>query len=86
MKGRIEDGRPIRMMDPLFREIFRHHQQIRLEIEELTNGLAVTETSNDPQVTLLIRQHAKRAVSEFVSRGMQRAMEPTPLPNGYQPK
>jgi hypothetical protein len=25
MKGRIEAGRPIRRMDPLFREIFEHH-------------------------------------------------------------
>jgi hypothetical protein len=32
---------------------------------------------------LLIRQHAHRAVSEFVAEGMARAMEPTPLPPGY---
>lgn len=28
MKSRIEDGRPIRVMDPLFREIFDRHDQI----------------------------------------------------------
>ena len=86
MKSRIEDGRPIRMMDPLFREIFRNHEQIRLEIENVPGGVRVTETSSDPQVVLLIRQHAKRAVSEVVSGGMQRAMQSTPLPEGYQPQ
>ena len=85
MKSRIEDGRPIRMMDPLFREIFRHHEKIRLEVEDVPGGVRVTETSSDPQVVLLIRQHAKRAVSEFVSGGMQRSMQPTPLPEGYKP-
>lgn len=29
----------------------------------------MTETSDDPQVVLLIRQHAHRAVSEFVAKG-----------------
>jgi len=33
---------------------------------------------------LLIRQHAKRAVSEFVQGGMNRAMQGTPLPEGYK--
>ena len=84
MKERIEKGQPIRQMDPLFREIFRHHEKIRLEIEDVPSGVRVTETSDDPQVTLLIRQHAKRAVSEFVQGGMNRAMQGTPLPEGYK--
>jgi hypothetical protein len=85
MKRRIEQGRPIRMMDPLFREIFRRHEQIKLEVVEVQGGAQVTETSDDPQVVLLIRQHARRAVSEFVAGGMRRAMRPTPLPEGYDP-
>ncbi len=84
MKERIEKGQPIRQMDPLFREIFRHHEKIRLEIEDVPGGVRATETSDDPQVTLLIRQHAKRAVSEFVQGGMSRAMQGTPLPEGYK--
>jgi hypothetical protein len=36
-------------------------------------------------VAPLIRQHARRAVSEFVARGMERMHEPTPLPDGYAP-
>ena len=84
MKERIEKGQPIRQMDPLFREIFRHHEKIRLEIEDVPGGVRATETSGDLQVTLLIRQHAKRAVSEFVQGGMNRAMQGTPLPEGYK--
>lgn len=86
MKERLEEDQPIRMMDPLFREIFRHYEKIRLQIENVPGGVRATETSADPEVVLLIRQHAKRAVSEFVSGGMQRAMQPTPLPEGYQRK
>lgn len=83
MKERVEDGEPIRLMDPLFREIFAHHTAIEMEVEETRAGVIVVETSADPQVELLIRQHAHRAVSEFVAEGMARAMEPTPLPRGY---
>jgi hypothetical protein len=84
MSERIEEGNPIRQMDPLFREIFEHYEQIELRIEEVRGGVRVVETSDDPQVTLLIRQHARRAVSEFVRFGMARAMRATPLPPGYE--
>ncbi len=84
MKGRIETGRPIRQMDPLFREIFEHHGAITMTVSNIPGGVEVTETSPDPQVALLIRQHAHHAVSEFVAQGMDRAMQPTPLPPGYR--
>jgi hypothetical protein len=83
MRTRLADNRPIRHGDPLFREIFEHHTAITIDITELPNGVQVTETSTDPQVQLLIRQHAHKAVSEFVATGMPRAMRPTPLPDGY---
>jgi uncharacterized protein YdcH (DUF465 family) len=83
MKARIEAGEPIRQMDPVFREIFEHHTKIDMEIEEIRGGVRVMETSEDAQVVLLIRRHARGAVSEFVADGMQRAMQPTPLPPGY---
>jgi uncharacterized protein YdcH (DUF465 family) len=84
MKERMEKGQPIRRMDPVFRELFEHHEKVHMEIEEVPGGVRVTETSEDPQVVKLIRQHAHRAVSEFVEQGMPRAMQPTPLPEGYQ--
>lgn len=84
MKARVEEGHPIRHMDPLFREIFEHHEAIEMEVEETAGGVLVVETSRDHQVELLIRQHAHRAVSEFVAEGMARARRPTPLPRGYR--
>jgi hypothetical protein len=83
MKARVEEGNAIRHMDPLFREIFEHHREIEMQVEPRERGVLVIETSPNPQVELLVRQHAHRAVSEFVAEGMARAMEPTPLPPGY---
>lgn len=64
MKARVEAGEPIRQMDPVFREIFEHHAKIRMDVEDIPGGARVTETSDDPQIVQLIRQHAQRAVSE----------------------
>lgn len=84
MKDRVERGNTIRRMDPVFREIFEHHTQVEMDVTPLAHGVLVVETSDDPQVELLIRQHAHRAVSEFVAEGMSRARRPTPLPPGYR--
>jgi hypothetical protein len=83
MKSRLERGTPIRQLDPLFAEIFKQHRQIDLQVEQLPNGVRVMEISSDPRTVMLIRQHALRAVSEFVAGGMNRATHPTPLPPGY---
>lgn len=84
MRDRLEEGNPIRLMDPVFREIFEHHEAVEMDVEETRGGVVVVETSADPRVELLIRQHADRAVSEFVAEGMARAMRPTPLPPRYR--
>ena len=85
MKSRLSKNEPIRQMDPLFRQIFLHHSEFDLHIQDIPGGVRTTEISRNPQVTLLIRQHARAAVSEFVKYGMPRAMQPTPLPQGYHP-
>ena len=85
MKTRLAKNEPIRQMDPLFRQIFLHHGEIDLQVQDIPGGVRTVETSKNPQATLLIRQHARAAVSEFVKYGMPRAMQPTPLPKGYRP-
>ncbi len=85
MAARYDAGMPVRNWDPLFTELLKHYDKVALTIEDVPDGLRVTETSEDPQVTLLIRQHAHRGVSEFVERGFDRAHEATPLPEGYTP-
>lgn len=84
MAARYDAGMPVRNWDPLFTELLKHYDKVTLTIEDVDNGLRVTETSEDPQVVLLIRQHAHHGVSEFVERGFDRAHEETPLPEGYQ--
>ena len=84
MRARYGRGQPIRMMDPVFRELFRNRHKASLEFEDIPGGIRVTHTSSDPQVALLIRQHARRFVSEAAKEGMSRAMRPTPLPEGYR--
>jgi hypothetical protein len=79
MKQRLADGRPIRMFDPLFREIFDNHDRIAMTIEPIPNGVRVTETSEDQRVVALIKAHAK-AVSEFAARGRERVQQPSVVP------
>jgi hypothetical protein len=86
MKVRLAAGWIIRRFDPLFVEIFANHEKIDMKVEEIPGGVKVTETSDDPQVVLLIKQHAKAAVSEFVTKGPERMHGSTPLPKGYTTK
>lgn len=83
MQARLERGQPIRAMDPVFRELFRNRDRARLAIADIPGGARVTHVSDDPQIARLIRQHARRFVSEAAEQGMRRAMRPTPLPEGY---
>lgn len=85
MKQRLESGHPMRRFDPLFEALFDHSDQIDMRVEEVPGGVRVTETSANPQVVLLIRQHARAAVSQFVEQGPARVHQPTPLPEGYRP-
>ena len=84
MKARIENKQPLRRWDPLFDELFRQADKIVMKVEEIEGGARVTETSDDPQVAKLIRQHAIRGVSEFVRDGFNRAHRASPLPEGYR--
>ncbi|PHQ33903.1 DsrE family protein [Rhodopirellula bahusiensis] len=79
MEYRIEETNPIRMRDPLFAEIFRHTDKIKMVHENTDKGVRVTETSDDAYVVKLIQAHAK-AVSGFVERGFAEAMKNHPVP------
>ncbi len=74
MYRRVEDVRPIRMRDPLFREIFQHADQIEMQVENTSEGIKVTETSSDEYVVKLIQAHAK-VVSGFVEKGFEEARQ-----------
>lgn len=79
MKKRLETHQPIRQWDPLFAELFKQADKIKLEITHTAKGVKVTETSTDPYVTKLIQSHAA-GVSEFVAEGMSVMHKEHPLP------
>jgi intracellular sulfur oxidation DsrE/DsrF family protein len=80
MNVRIKDTKPIRMRDPLFAEIFKHTDKIKMHHKDTDKGVLVTETSDDPVVVKLIQAHAK-VVSGFVERGFAEAMKNHPVPD-----
>jgi intracellular sulfur oxidation DsrE/DsrF family protein len=79
MEYRIENANPIRMRDPLFAEIFKHTDKIKMLHEETEKGVRVTETSDEPYVAKLIQAHAQ-VVSGFVERGFAEAMKNHAIP------
>ena len=81
MEYRIENANPIRMRDPLFAELFKHTEKIKMVHEVTDNGVRVIETSADAYVAKLIKAHAK-VVSGFVERGFAEAMKNHPVPGG----
>jgi hypothetical protein len=83
MDSHLENGGHVRKWDPLFGELAKHHDKVTMVFKDLENGIEVTSTSDDPDVTLLIRAHAYK-VSEFVKRGRDAMHESTPLPEGYE--
>ena len=80
MKKRLENKQPIRQWDPLFAELFKNSDKIKLEIVNTAKGARVIETSADPYVVKLIQSHAA-GVSEFVREGMPVMHKEHPLPS-----
>jgi len=85
MQYRIEESKPIRMRDPLFAELFRHNDKIKMVVEKTEKGVRVKETSEDEYVATLIKAHAK-AVSGFVAQGFEEAMKNHPVPSKVSSK
>ena len=79
MKARLEKKQPIRQWDPLFAELFKHSDKIKMELTNTAKGVKVTETSTDPYVVKLIQAHAA-GVSEFVKEGRSSMHKEHPLP------
>jgi hypothetical protein len=79
MYERVEHQRPIRMRDPLFAELFRHADKIKMELENIPQGVRVVETSDDEYVAKLIKSHAK-VVSGFAKHGFEEAHKTHSIP------
>ena len=75
MSRHVKQGQPVRMWDPVFRDIFAHYDEITLVAKDIEGGIEVTETSENPEVVPLIRAHAKK-VDGFVAEGHAAARPP----------
>lgn len=75
MARHVEEQRPVRMWDPVFRDVFAHAPEIKLEVRDIEGGVEVIEKSDDPEATAAIRAHAKK-VDSFVSGGHNAARPP----------
>lgn len=69
MQKLLENKQPIRQWDPLFAELFKYADKIKLQITRTPKGVKVVETSSDAYVVKLMQAHAQ-GVSEFVEEGM----------------
>ncbi len=68
MARRLEEGRPVRIWDPVFRDVFEHAAEIEVEMTEIDGGIMVTQTTDNPAVVPVIRAHAQK-VAEFARQG-----------------
>lgn len=63
----IDPGLP--MESDALRVIFAHHDEIRTTVEPTAAGIAVTQTSSNPEAVAALQQHAAE-VTIFVNEGM----------------
>ncbi|MBU2825216.1 hypothetical protein HF283_14090, partial [Acidithiobacillus ferrooxidans] len=64
----------LRFWDPAFPEIFAQREKVRMEVTLVPNGVLVEETSEDPNVVILIQAHGA-VINLFVQRGFAQAQE-----------
>ncbi|MBF2078129.1 MAG: hypothetical protein IGR76_06305 [Synechococcales cyanobacterium T60_A2020_003] len=69
MYDRIDEGQGFTMMSPTLPEMFVNAEHYDRQVELTPNGVAITETSEDPEIVALIREHGQE-VNEFVAEGM----------------
>lgn len=75
MYQRIETGQtfPMIHMAPSLPAMFRNADAYQRQLQLTAKGIIVTETSSDPEMVTIIREHA-REVSNFVEEGMPAMM------------
>lgn len=78
MTARVHEARPIHRRDPLFREIFANSEKITMKMDRTEKGVRVIETSDDPYVAKLIKQHAE-VIGLFIANGRAEAMKDHPV-------
>ncbi len=60
----------VMIQSPTLTELFKYYDQIETELEVTDTGIAVIQTSKNPEVVKLLQKHAGE-ISDMVDRGMQ---------------
>lgn len=74
MYKHVDQGREVQCMSDSLPTMFRHASAYRRKLTLTARGVAVEETSDDPQVLGAIHRHAEE-VSAFVREGMAAMMK-----------
>lgn len=77
MQARMKIGSPVRVWDPVFRDLFASHDKITIELTPTDKGVRAVESCPDPVALAILRSHAM-GVSEFVREGHASARRETP--------
>ena len=59
----------VMIQSPTLTELFKYYDQIETELEATDTGIAVIQTSENPEVVKLLQTHAGE-ISDMVDRGM----------------
>ena len=73
MYDHLQRGAEVRCMSRTLPTLFRDAGDYRRKLQTTPNGVVVTETSTDPRLTRMIREHAHE-VTGFVRDGMEAMM------------
>ena len=81
MEGRVNRNDPLPPMTfhPLFIQLIKHADDVTLTYEATDHGVKVKYTSDDPDVVLVIQEHAQ-LVSRFIKNGMEEIHKPYTIP------
>ncbi len=80
MKKRLDSGAMVRRWDPAYAEMTEFYDQLKVEVEELPNGLKVTITGKNAKAAKVAQNHAK-IVTKFVKKGTDELHEKHPTAN-----
>jgi hypothetical protein len=80
MKKRLDSGAMVRRWDPAYAEMTEFYDQLKVEVEELPNGLKVTITGRNAKAAKVAQNHAK-IVTKFVKKGSDELHEKHPAAN-----
>jgi hypothetical protein len=83
MQALVESGRVARQWDPLYKELFQHIPEYKIQIATLPKGIQVTETGSTDCAIVLVQGHSS-TVTKFIQNGRSEVRASHPVPDACQ--